>query len=521
MKPRLLTAALAWLLAADIGVASAAAVRVRVVDDATGQAVAARAYLWRGDASLLPVGFSTYDRDDERHFLVAGDFMLDLQPGTYRLRIERGTEYVPVDVDVAVPRADTLAIRLRRWVDMNRAGWYSADMHVHRDPADVPLILRAEDLNFVPTITTHVWSTAVNEPWKSLPEFLTIVEPGRFFTSNSQEIERIQGGPGAVILLGRNVPLPFTGGELYPPSATWARAVHAQGGFVEGDKPFWVDVFVNALLGHIDALEVNCNHFLPRVVDTDLARWSHWPLEFGYRGERGFAEWMMDSYYRILNAGAEVPLSAGTANGVKAGPVGFNRVYVRGENASIDYDGFMAALKQGRSFSTNGPMLELEIDGAPAPGLRIVLEPGRDYRVRARARWWGELERLQLVVNGVVAADEAGPNTGELVLEKPLRCDRSSWVAVRAFARVPPHEAWQPTPVIFAHTSPAYLLKNGAPVLVRTSLTDLLARTDALIAHTERLGGFEQASDRKETLDLYRRARELLERRLEQARNAR
>ena len=60
---------------------------------------------------------------------------------------------------------------------MKRDGWYSADMHVHRDPADIPLILRAEDLNFVPTITTHVWSNDVSQPWKPSSEFVVAVEP--------------------------------------------------------------------------------------------------------------------------------------------------------------------------------------------------------------------------------------------------------------------------------------------------------------------------------------------------------
>jgi hypothetical protein len=125
-------------------------------------------------------------------------------------------------------------------------------------------------------------------------EFPVRVEPNRLFTANAQEVERIQGGPGAVILLAEGLPLPFEGSELYPPAVSYTRKTHAMGGFVEGDKPFWVDTFVNAALGEIDFIELNCNHFLPRLVDTDLAPWSHWPIEFGYRENRGFALWMMD-----------------------------------------------------------------------------------------------------------------------------------------------------------------------------------------------------------------------------------
>ncbi len=514
----------AWALAcwagAGLGAAAGATVRFEVVDDAGGQAIAARACMWRGDEPLLPPGFSTYAQGDERHFLVPGGFELDLEPGSYRLRFERGLEYVPVELDLVVPRDTPVPVRLRRWVDMNAMGWYSADTHVHRDPADIPLILRAEDLNFVPTITTHVWSADVSRPWASPSEFPVVVEPGRLFTANAQEVERIQGGPGAVILLARDLPLPFTGYELHPPAVAFTREVHERGGYVEGDKLFWMDTFVNAALGELDFVELNCNHFLPRQVDMDLAAWSHWPIEFGYRGPRGFALWMMDLYYRILNSGIELPLSAGSASGVKATPVGYNRVYVRLGETGFDYEAFMLALKRGRSFSTNGPILELDVDGRHGPGDRIEVRPGREYRLRARARSRGPLERLQLVVDGEVVAEQTGPGVGELTLEKGLRFDRSSWAAVRAFERANEAEFWRPAGHIFAHTSPVYFLAAGQPVVVPEAVRDLLQRIDRLIAHTERVEGFRQESHRQETLDVYREAREILSRRLRSATRA-
>jgi hypothetical protein len=497
-----------------LGVAAASRLRVEVVDDATGRAAPARAYLWRGRAPLLPPGFSSYSRGDELHFLVPGDFELELDPGKYTLRIERGLEYLPAEIDLEVPREGTVPVRLRRWVEMNREGWYSADMHVHRDPADIPLILGAEDLNFVPTITTHVWSNEVSRPWKSPPEFPVVVGPDRFYTANAQEVERIQGGPGAVILLARELPLPFDGYEHYPPAVTYTRKVHAMGGHVEGDKLFWMDTFVNAALGEIDFIELNCNHFLPRLVDADLVAWSHWPVEFGYRGPRGFALWMMDLYYRILSSGIELPLSAGSANGVKATPVGYDRVYVRLGPEKLDYPTFMDALKRGRSFSTNGPILDLAVDGRHGPGDRVDIRKGQELRLRARARSRGPLESLELVVNGRVVGAQAGTDARELVLEKALRLDRSSWAAVRAFERPATAESWQPAGHVFAHTSPVYLLVGGKPVVVPDSVRDLLQKIDRLIAHTERLEGFREERHRKETLEVYREARKVLARRL-------
>jgi hypothetical protein len=485
----------------------AAATRVEVVDEAMGRPVPARAYLWRGDEPLLPGGFSTYERGDEGHFLVPGAFTLELEPGTYRLRVERGLEYMPADLELEVPGNEPARVRLRRWIDMNAEGWYSADMHVHRDPADIPLILRAEDLNFVPTITTHVWSTEVNQPWAWPPEFPVTVDPDRLFVANAQEVERIQGGPGAVILLAERLPLPFSGYELYPPAVTYTRRTHEMGGFVEGDKLFWVDTFVNAALGELDFIELNCNHFLPRLVDTDLAPWSHWPIEFGYRGDRGFALWMMDLYYRILNSGIELPLSAGSANGVKATPVGYDRVYVRLGEGRFDYGRFMQAMKQGRSFSTNGPVLELEADGRYEPGDQIDIQGGQEVHLRTRARSRDALDVLQLIVNGEVVAERSGRGAREIALEKTLHLDRSSWAAARAFGESEQTE-------VFAHTSPIYFSVDGKPVVVPASVRDLLEKIDLLIRHTERLDGFQKESDREETLDVYRAAREVLRQRL-------
>ncbi|MDP6607434.1 MAG: hypothetical protein QF664_14425, partial [Dehalococcoidia bacterium] len=336
-------------------------VHLTVVDRPGGEPVHARAYLRREGELVLPEGLPSYDTRGERHFLIPGEARVELPPGRYELRVEHGLEHRPVIRSFTVTAGVDLDIEavVTRWVDMNAQGWYSADMHVHRDPADLEAILRAEDLNLAPTITTHVWGSDTRQPWGGGHGFMTEVDDDRLFTTNAQEIERIEGGPGAIILLAPDLPLPYDGYELYPPSATYARRAHEQGGYVEADKPFWLDTFVNVALGAIDFIEINANHFYPRGFDTDLARWSSWPQEMGYIGSRGLALWIMKLYYSILNSGFRLPLSAGSANGVMPAQVGFNRVYAQLDRFS--YDGFLASMKAGRSFTTNGPMLELEV----------------------------------------------------------------------------------------------------------------------------------------------------------------
>ncbi|TDI36476.1 MAG: hypothetical protein E2P02_25150 [Acidobacteria bacterium] len=315
-------------------------------------------------------------------------------------------------------------------VDMNQAGSYSGDLHVHRCPDDMEAILRAEDLNFASTITTHVWGDDVRRPWKTPDTFVVQVAPTKLYTANSQEIERIQGGPGAIILLAPELPLLFDGDEHYPPSSSVTRLVHEQGGYVEADKPFWLDTFVNVALGEIDFIKLNCNHFYPKSVDTDLAKWSVWPQEMGYIGGRGLALWLMNLYYRMLNAGFQLPLSAGSANGVMPAPVGLNRVYVQLE--SFSYENFLAAMKAGRSFTSSGPILELVIDEKHGPGARLSQARGEALHVEATVKSKGNIETVELIVNGKIVK-KVTQGGSEVRLITDLSLDEGSWIALRAF----------------------------------------------------------------------------------------
>lgn len=39
---------------------------------------------------------------------------------------------------------------------MNREGRFSGDLHLHRAPNEMPLLLRAEDLNVGPVVACHL-----------------------------------------------------------------------------------------------------------------------------------------------------------------------------------------------------------------------------------------------------------------------------------------------------------------------------------------------------------------------------
>lgn len=499
---RLALALICCLFPATTGLAGN--VRIQVKDADTGKTIPARAYLRCGGQPVFPAGAPAYRRGAEEHFLLTGNDTFDLPPSPCQLTVARGLEYEPAELSFTSADGLSVPVTLKRWASMNQAGWFSADMHVHRDPKELGQILLAEDLNFAPTITYHVWSDRASQPFPNAPVFPTVVDDSHFFTANSEEVERIQGGPGAVVLMARDLPIPFNGDEYYPPAAYFTRETHRKSGYVGGDKLFWLDTYVNVALGEIDFIEINCNHFLPHDVDTDLIPWSHWPVEMGYYGDLEFAHWMMDFYYQILNCGLNLPLSGGCASGVKATPVGYDRVYVYLDKQPFTYDNFMRALKEGKSFSTSGPLIDFKINGKLAPGSRTALTGRQPIAVEALVRSRKGLSRVEVIVNGTVWRTYPADGKKEFQVNEKLTPDVSSWVAVRAFE--PAEET-----IVFAHTSPAYLLLDNRPVRFPADARAILGKIDQLLHYTDTKAAFRTPEQKAETLALYRQARAVYE----------
>src|SRR4029450_1884691 len=110
----------------------------------------------------------------------------------------------------------------------------------------------------------------------------------------------------------------------------------------------------------------------------------------------GMPLWSMEVYYHLLNCGFRLPVSAGSASGVKASPLGYNRVYVK-VSGPFSYRNWFASLKAGRSFAPNGPMRFLSADGQdPGSELRVG-DTARPVRIRAEALSPRPLARLEIV----------------------------------------------------------------------------------------------------------------------------
>ena len=484
-----------------------ASLAVEVRDKGSGKPIPARFYLKdEKGAAQTPPGVISYSRGEENHFISARGFTVRLPAGTYTLTVERGTEYRRQSIPVTLKAGQALrqTVLMDRWIDMNHRGWYSGDLHNHRKPEEMADILLAEDLNFAPAITDWIYEDGpVSRPPAS-KQAVVQADSRHVYSLLDKEIERPGNGPGAVILLHLAAPMAFEGYRVFPSDDILCSRAHAAGGHVDAEKVVWRDVAALVALNQVDTLGILHNKFNPHGVDLETLRWGMIPRDKPiYNTPRGMALWSMDIYYRFLNCCFRLPVSAGSASGVKASPPGYNRVYVH-LDSPFSYENWFKALKAGRSFATNGPMLFLTIDGkGPGSGLSLFGSGQKPMRIRAEALTAGRLDRLEIICNGSVfkaVSDPRGPGRLSIDMEKAF--DGPGWVIARCFE--------QPDKTVrFAHTSPIYLQAGKRAHIVPADAMFFVDWIDREIRFYQESGDFRSADDRDQMLYFFKKARRI------------
>jgi hypothetical protein len=434
-----------WLAAAAAFavISPAETVRLRILDE-NGSRVAARIRLRDAQERLHPVPqrdgmVPAHPRFPELGVIVQGQVEIDIPEPGRSIEVDRGTEYLPQKWNAS--ERGTHELCLQRWIDMAARGWWSADLHVHREPAEMPLLLEAAGLNFAPDITR--WNQNSNlETWPERP--LIQLTASRFYSVDNAEDERPWG---AALFFGLRTPMHLYHGkaEWPAPTATWQEA-RAKGAFLDLEKVIWWGAPVMAALIRPDTIGVANNHFLEEGM-LDSEAWGRPRDRKRYPGQRGFANYIFDLYYTYLSAGLRVPASAGSANGVLRNPLGYSRSYVY-LGSHFTPEGWFAAQKAGRNFVTNGPMLFLTVNGE-RPGA-ILPAAARNVKVDLLAIGRSSLERAELIVNGKITHSfQPGNDPARIQAEQTISLSAGDWVAARCL------EANAKT-VRFAHTSPLY-----------------------------------------------------------------
>jgi hypothetical protein len=114
------------------------------------------------------------------------------------------------------------------------------------------------------------------------------------------------------------------------------------------------------------------------------------------------------------------------------GPVGMNRVFVEtGEGRTPE--AIRNALKAGRTFASNGPLLGLELDGK-RPGDSVKRTAPDKLRYRIALRSPVAVDHLELIRNGkVVKSFRLNGDRRALDAQGDLQIDAGGWLLLRAW----------------------------------------------------------------------------------------
>lgn len=478
-----------------------------VIDDGTSRPVPARLYVWdKNGRWYFPRSASAkgtairYERRNgantnavEMHTTLSADpFVLELPSGSYTFQVERGKECRPFVRRIEIELKDGmtnepvhLKFPLRRWIRMDEEGWFSGDTHAHRDLAELPNVMLAEDVNVVWPMT--YWTTVDSVPPSKSPrnmkgapgDKLVKVDANHVYYPRNTEYEIFETGGrrhtlGALMVLNHKTVLDL---PALPVGAIAARA-RGEGALLDLEKHNWDWSAALAPIVKPDLFELANNH--------------HWRTEFavtnwavpapewmgvgtGSDDERGWTLYGFQTYYALLNCGFRIKPAAGTANGVHPVPLGFGRVYVRLEGG-FNYQAWVRGLAAGHSFVTTGPMLFSKVNN-DWPGRVVRLNPGERRQLVVEGQAVGDLpvSLIEILVNGEVV-QKVRPRLNrspERAWESPFRetieVSRSGWVAVRCW------EGRDDGRVRFAHTAPTWIEVKGESVRPRRREVEWLA----------------------------------------------
>jgi hypothetical protein len=392
-------------------------------------------------------------------YFVSKPFTITLPPGKWRLAVQRGIEYLPVFEEFTVTAGQKLDrdIRMARWVDMPKQGWYSGDGHVHSKRTaplhDVFLMTwaRAMDVHMTCVLSYDSKNNANGAIQKGYGR-ATRLQQGDWVLDSGHEGPR-EDIPDQGHMTQIDIQKMVRDADRYHLYDLIADAVHEQGGMVGYTHMAWAPEFYRKEDPSLNpGWDATINIIRGKADFIDVLESAHIALE---------------DYYDFLNLGIKLTAMAGSD--APATMIGEERVYAY-TGPHFTGDTWYAAVKHGHTFVTNGPMLNLEV-GKAIPGDEVRV--GKNAKMRIRATAWGPEsigapKVLEVVSHGRVirTVKASSPSQNKLSAEFDFEAGESQWIAARATA----------SNGAVAHTSPVYVIVDGASFLDRSQLQQIVEK---------------------------------------------
>jgi hypothetical protein len=467
-----------------------------------------------------------FDRNEKpfeaRYFHSAGEDLIDVPAGAIDLEVIKGLARAPERRHVTVAaggRAEvSVAMPASPWPAAPGRRWASGDVHVHMNyggqyrntPAHLVLQAQAEDLNVVENLIVNkeqripdiAYSGRGVDP-ASLPDTL-IVHGQEFHTSYWGHLG-ILGQQGGILLPGYAGYPNTAAASLYPSNADVADLAHARGALVGYVHPFEEPPQPLTNPAHTDADELPVDVALGKVDYLEIVSFADHQATAGV-------------WYRLLNLGFHLPAVAGTDAmadyATLRGPVGLNRVYVSVPEGPLASDVWLEALRAGRSFATNGPLLDFTLAGesiGATVDLARANASASAVPFTARMRSIVPVDHAQVVCNGQVMRELALAAGGrELSAAGTVPVTAGGWCLLRAFSATAEYPVLDN--FVYATTSPIYLSVAGARPRSPEDARYFVAWIEHLIATTSAYLDWNSTAEKAGVLAKLRDARAVYQR---------
>lgn len=498
-----------------------------VVRDADGQPTPARVAVHDGRGRAFAprdawMHHAEFDRNEypfeARYFHARGEERLDVPAGAVSVEIMKGFKRAPLTRTVQVNPAGTTELNVSlpdaQWRDGPSRRWVSADVHVHMNygghyrntPAHLLLQAKAEDLDIVENLIVNKEQRIPDIAYSgrgvdAASDGATLVVHGQEFHTSYWGHLGILGPRGPMLLPGYAGYPNTAAASLFPTNADVADLAHAQGALVGYVHPFEEPPQPLTHPVHTDADE------LP--VDVALGKVDYLEIVSFADHQASAAVW-----YRLLNLGFKLPAAGGTDAmadyATLRGPVGLNRVYVSVADGALDSAAWLQGLKVGRSFASNGPLLQFSLGAQPLGATLTLARPAR-VPFSAQVQSIVPLDHAQVVCNGKVVRElPLDSARSALTVRSDLPLAASGWCLLRTFS------AHAEYPVldnfVYATTSPVYVTLGEQPPHSPEDARFFIAWIEHLTATTAAYPDWNSAVERAAVLQQLATARAVYER---------
>jgi TolB protein len=483
---------------------------------------AARIYLMASDGkSYAPE--EAYQRmspvsDQGDYFHADGHFVVDVPQGKVRVEAVRGIEFQPAvrEVEIRPETVTSVQLEPKRAANLNGAGWYSGSDHVHMNyggnlrntPEELMMLARAEWLNVVGEkvankdhrIFDHQHFTGAPHKLSTNTQLLSFGEEYRppFY------------GHINFINLTQHLISPFTGGyegsgieSIYPSNTDIFRIGRKQGAIAGYVHPWSRDPETG-------------EYSVARGFPVDLALGSFEYLEVLTR--TGHYTYTAPVWHRALNCGFKVTASAGEDSILNLNAtsiMGSSRVYAH-VGQRLSWDGWVEAIRQGRTFVTNGPLIQFTVNGQmPGAEVRLPMSGGTLNAV-AQLETIVPVEKLEIFWNGKpIETIPVASQARTFRVEKAIPVRGSGWLTLRA--RGGPNHPIDDRYVV-AETSPVYVYAGDQPIRSREDAEYFMRWIDGITKLAQAHPGWRSETEKKHVLGQFAEARKVFEQRARDAR---